>query len=90
MPLYIILGKYTQEGITNIKDSPKRLEDAKNVIKSLGGEMKDFYYTMGQYDFVSIGEFPDDNAATKAILLISGNFLTAVCTAGQKGSYTVR
>jgi uncharacterized protein with GYD domain len=72
MPLYITLGSYTQHGIQNIKDSPERLENAKKVFKSLGGELKFFYYTMGRYDFVSIGEFPDDNAATKAILIISG------------------
>jgi uncharacterized protein with GYD domain len=31
---YIILGNYTEEGIKNMKDSPKRLEAAQKVAKS--------------------------------------------------------
>lgn len=34
--------------------------------KSLGGEMKAFYYTLGQYDFVAINEAPSIEAALKA------------------------
>ena len=72
MPVYIILGKFTEEGIAKIKDSPKRLEAARKVARSVGGEIKDFYYTMGQYDFVAVCEAPDDEAMTKALLIIGG------------------
>lgn len=72
MPVYIVLGKFTQEGIQKIKDSPKRLEDARKVAKSIGGDIKKFYYTMGQYDFVAISEAPNDEAMTKALLIIAG------------------
>ena len=72
MPVYIILGKYTEEGIEKIKDSPKRLEAARKVARSVGGEIKDFYYTMGQYDFVAVCEAPDDEAMTKALLIVGG------------------
>ncbi len=71
MPMYIVLGKFTQEGITKIKDSPKRLEAAKKVMKSVGGEIE-FYYTMGQYDFVAACEAPNDEAMSKALLFIGG------------------
>jgi len=71
MPTYIVLGEFTQEGIMNIKDSPKRLQDAKNLANSLGGEIKKFYYTMGQYDFVAICELPNDAVMTKFILMVS-------------------
>ncbi len=46
MPLYVVLGKFTQEGVTKIKDLPQRLEAAGRVAKSVGGEIKEFYYTM--------------------------------------------
>lgn len=55
-----------------IKDSPKKIEAAQKVFESIGGEMKDFYYTMGQYDFVVVCEAPDDEAMTKALLIIAG------------------
>ncbi len=69
MPNYIILGKFTQEGITSIKESPKRLEGAKGLAKSLGGEIKQFYYTMGTYDFVAIIEAPDNETMMKSLLI---------------------
>ena len=72
MPMYIVLGSFTQEGIQKIKDSPKRLADAQKVAKSLGGEIKDFYYTMGRYDFVAVCEQPNNEAMTKALLIIAG------------------
>jgi uncharacterized protein with GYD domain len=52
------MGKFSEKGIENIKDSPKRLAAAKKSIEDMGGEMKAFYYTMGQYDFVAVGEWP--------------------------------
>ena len=68
MPAYISLVRYTREGIMNMKDSPARLEKVKEIFKSVGGEMKAFYLTMGQYDAVAIGEFPNDEAVAKAAL----------------------
>ena len=54
MPKYIVLGKFTAEGIKNIKDSPKRLAKANEIAESVGGKIKKFYYTMGRYDFVAV------------------------------------
>lgn len=70
MPLYVILGKFTQEGIKNIKDSPSRLEKVRRLIESLGGEIKAFYYTMGQYDFVSVAEGSSNEVTMKSLFII--------------------
>ena len=70
MPTYITLGSYTQHGIENIEDSPDRLDAAVELTESLGGEFKRFYLTMGEYDLVAITEFPDDEAAARAMLRI--------------------
>ena len=70
--MYVILGKYTQKGIENIKASPEKREAAQKVFESVGGEFKDFYYTLGRYDFVVVCEAPDDKAMTKALLIIAG------------------
>ncbi len=69
MATYIVLAKYTHQGITNIKQSPDRLDTAKQAIQSLGGEIKAFYLTMGQYDAVAIVEAPDDETAAKLSLV---------------------
>jgi uncharacterized protein with GYD domain len=73
MPTYITLWNYTQHGIENIDDSPDRLDAAVELMESLGGELKGFYLTMGEYDLVTVAEFPDDDAAAKAMLRIGGS-----------------
>lgn len=87
---YIILGNYTSEGIKNMKDSPKRLEAAKEVAKSFGGEIKQFYLTMGKYDFVSIVEAPNNEAVMKALLTIAsrGSIRTETLVALPTEEYT--
>jgi hypothetical protein len=47
MPTYITLWDYTQSGIENIEGSPARLDRAVEVMESVGGELHDFYLTMG-------------------------------------------
>jgi uncharacterized protein with GYD domain len=68
MPTYITLWNYTQKGIENIEDAPDRVDAGIELMESLGGELKGLYLTMGEYDLVTITEFPDDDAAAKATL----------------------
>ena len=70
MPTYVILGKFTHEGITKIKDSPQRLEASKKSAQSFGGVLKEFYYTMGQYDYVAIAEFPSNEVMMKSLFSV--------------------
>ncbi len=62
MPGYIILYKYTQQGLATIKESPERINKAKALVEKLGGRVVGVWVTMGEYDLVSVGEFPDDQA----------------------------
>lgn len=73
MATYITLIRYTQQGIQNMKDSPERLEKAKEIIKAAGGELKAFYLTMGQYDAVAIGEAPSDEEYATTMLTIASH-----------------
>ncbi|MFX1575034.1 MAG: GYD domain-containing protein [Promethearchaeota archaeon] len=70
MAIFIVLGRFTQEGVTKIKESPQRFEAAKKVTESLGGEIKEFYYTMGRYDFVSIIEAPSYEVMMTGLITI--------------------
>jgi uncharacterized protein with GYD domain len=75
---YVILGKFTQKGIETIKDGTGRRNAAKEVAKALGGELKQVYLTFGQYDLVTIAEFPNDEAAATGAMRIGmrGNVST--------------
>jgi uncharacterized protein with GYD domain len=69
MPIFVIMGSLTEEGIKNIKDAPKRQKQAEEIIKSTGGKLLGLYYTMGKYDWVSIVEGPSVEAAMKALFI---------------------
>ncbi|MGI9570884.1 MAG: GYD domain-containing protein [Desulfobulbia bacterium] len=73
MPTYMTLIRYTQQGIESIKDSPARLDTAKDLFKSLGAEIKSFFLTMGKYDVMVISEAPDDETATKLAMTIGSS-----------------
>jgi uncharacterized protein with GYD domain len=60
MATYIVLGNYTDQGIRNIKDAPKRTEAVKEMAKKTGVTLKETFWTLGAHDFVSIIEAPDD------------------------------
>ena len=64
MPTYIVLGNFTDQGIRNVKDAPKRDEAVKEMAKKVGVTMKEVFYTLGAYDFVSILDAPDDLSMT--------------------------
>jgi len=68
MAKFIILGSYTQQGIANIKDSPKRIEDFRQLCGANGAEMTSFHLTMGRYDFVVVVDAPDAQVMAKIIL----------------------
>jgi uncharacterized protein with GYD domain len=77
MPTYIHLTSYTGDGIENIADSPDRLDDARELADSLGGEFTDFFLTFGAHDIVAITEFPDDETAARfALGVASGGAVT--------------
>jgi uncharacterized protein with GYD domain len=59
MTTYIALFNLTDAGIKAAKDSPRRLDAAKKLLADMGGEMKQFYLVMGEFDFVGICEAPD-------------------------------
>jgi len=64
MALYIVLASFTEQGIRNVKDSPKRADAFKNMAKKCGATVKDLFWTLGQYDVVAIVEAPDEISMT--------------------------
>ena len=83
MATYITFGNYTAQGMANIKESPGRLDAAREQLAAIGVRIKDFYMTMGEYDFVTIIEAPDNKTAAKALLALGsqGNVSTATYAA---------
>jgi uncharacterized protein with GYD domain len=89
MSTYFILINWTDQGIKNIKDSPKRVDAAKKAVKDIGGEVKAFYMIQGNYDAVLIVEVPSDDALAKFLLTIGslGNVRTTTLKAYPEAEY---
>ena len=78
MAIYCVLGSFTDQGLRNIKDSPKRAEAVSAMAKKAGVTVKDVYWAQGQYDVVTILEASDELAVTSLALSVGalGNIRT--------------
>lgn len=77
MATYIALVNFTDQGVRNVKDSPKRYEAFKAMAEQSGVTVKSFHYTEGQYDMVLVLE-GEEEAARTALLTVAaaGNVRT--------------
>jgi len=89
MPSYVTLVKWTDQGIKNVKDSPKRLEAFETAVKAAGATLKDFYLVMGEYDLVVVTEAPNDETVTKLALTaaMQGHVRTTTLRAYNRQEY---
>lgn len=69
MPTYIVLANWTEKGFQELKESPQRLDEFKELCAQMGGRLVAFYMTMGPYDMAIIVEAPDDAALARLALM---------------------
>jgi uncharacterized protein with GYD domain len=79
---YILLLRWTDQGIRNFKDTTRRADAAKREAERIGGKLT-IYWTFGEYDLVCILEAPNDEAAMEFGLKVSslGNVRTTTLRA---------
>ncbi|MEK6277968.1 MAG: GYD domain-containing protein [Actinomycetota bacterium] len=66
MPTYVMLTNLTSEGVKTLKSNPSRVGEVNKEVEQLGVKVLSQYATLGQYDFVTIVEAPDDKTMAKA------------------------
>lgn len=78
MQTYVLLMNLTEQGIKTIKQSANRIEAAEKAFEAIGGKLLGMYAVMGEYDYVAIGEIPNDEAAMSFVLSLGslGNVKT--------------
>jgi uncharacterized protein with GYD domain len=79
---YIMLLRWTEQGIRNFKDTTRRADSAKREAERIGGKLT-LYWTFGEYDLVCILEAPNDEAAMEFGLKVGsfGNVRTTTLRA---------
>ena len=90
MATYIVLSKFTDQGIRSVKDTTKRADAVRELAGKMGIEVKSLYWTIGKYDVIVTFEAPNDEAITALALAIAsqGNVTTQTLRAFSKQEIT--
>ena len=72
MPTYISLSNLTDQGVRNMKDLSRRLNNAEQTFASMGATLREVFLVMGRYDYVVIADAPDDETIARISLAIAG------------------
>jgi uncharacterized protein with GYD domain len=83
MPTYVVLVSFTDQGISNVKDTIKRTDHGGEIAQKHGLKLEQAYWTVGAYDMVTVFEAPDDEAMSAHLLEIGslGNVRTSTLRA---------
>ncbi len=89
MATYIVMLRFTEQGIQTITEGPIRVEAAKQLCRSQGAEVKAYYLVMGQFDAVVVLEAPDDQTVAEIALGLGslGNVQTEILRAFPEDEY---
>lgn len=62
MPTYVVLYKFTDQGVRDVKGTVQRASEARAENERRGFKVQGLYWTQGQYDMVAVVEAPDEQA----------------------------
>ena len=90
MATFILTINWTDQGIRNVKDAPKRSEAAKALARKVGVELKEVYLTSGAHDILVIAEAPLGDHITKFALALGslGNVRTSTSRAWTEAEWS--
>ena len=90
MVTYVVLAKFTDQGVRNAKELPKRADAYKEMAKTFGVTVKEILWTQGRYDVVTVVEAPDESSAMSLSLSLAalGNVRTETLRAFSAAEMT--
>ena len=65
MPTFLMLTNLTAEGVRTLKNHPGRISEVNREVEQMGVKVVSQYATLGQYDFVTVVEAPDEKTMAK-------------------------
>ncbi len=68
MATYLMLSTLTDEGCATIRKNPDRILEVNSEVEAMGGRIISQYALLGDADFATIVEAPDEGAAVKISL----------------------
>lgn len=65
MPTYLLLTTLTEKGTQTLNSNPGRLREVNRDVEELGARVLHQWACLGEYDFVTVLEAPDDLTVMK-------------------------
>ena len=87
MPRYVILYRFTDQGLKSIKETVNRAAEVRKMNEARGFKVVGTYWTQGHYDIVSIVEAPSEEAMNAGLFNIAetGNVHSETMRAFDEG-----
>lgn len=60
MPTYLMLSILGPDGFATVRDQPARIREVNSEVESMGARVVSQYALLGQYDFATVIEVPDE------------------------------
>src|ERR1700674_4551340 len=89
MATFVVLARYTHQGVEHVKASPDRLEAVWKAFHTKGAEVKALFNLMGEYDSILIVEAPSDEIMAQLALGVEskGNVRTETLRAFSEAEF---
>jgi len=71
MATYLMFATLTPEGVRTLKHNPERIREVNREVEELGVRVREQWATLGEFDFVSVVEAPDDRVMARLSLELS-------------------
>jgi uncharacterized protein with GYD domain len=71
MPIYVGLANWTDQGIRDFRGSVQRANGFGELVEQAGGRVREMVWTMGDHDFITVFEAPDDETAAALVLRVA-------------------
>jgi uncharacterized protein with GYD domain len=65
MSTFIMLTNLTPDGVKTLKGNPGRVQEVNKEVEQLGAKVVSQWATLGEYDFISVVEAPDEVTMAK-------------------------
>ncbi len=71
MPTYVVLYKFTDQGLKGIKGTVRRAREVRAENEKRGFKTIGIYWTQGQYDLVAVMDAPSEEAMTAGLFNVA-------------------
>jgi uncharacterized protein with GYD domain len=71
MPIYVGLVNWTDQGTKEFRGSVERANGFCALVEQAGGRVREMIWIMGEYDFITVSEAPDDETAAALVLRVA-------------------